>query len=476
MFDFSFALGFVCERRSSPRVLRYPASRRSHARRQRMASRRREDGPPRTRRSCEVGRRRRPLLVLPSGPTSRFFLLSQPTAPPRNPGSRLNTHTTHECHLLVANSKIELADEPLRRTRLARGSWNVLDRPELSAGPRARRRALLTAPETARAPLVGSTREARTRGRGIETSPSADRDLRRLQVVAPAVVADFDVVREALADLSLTHLPHPPNGRVGARGRGCGRRPRVSTRRHGGRYRHADDRARRARGAQRPAAAGIPHHRDAAQQHQKRDGAHRPRRVARALGGGAVDGVPRGWAYDARGPTPETHPRAPPSKARRRRGRRARRGGRQRRPSPARRLPRQEPLLRAAFPRILRHGDPRRDRRRDRARPRGQRPERLFRPRRAPRDCAAHPPPLRRRAVPIRQSRDGAPVHLPPPPRVDARAQRPPSSPPRIGPRRCADSVAPGRDAHRQEDHPRVGRTPRDARARESAQGSRGEG
>ena len=25
--------------------------------------------------------------------------------------------------------------------------------------------------------------------------------------------------------------------------------------------------------------------------------------VARALGGGAVDGVPRGWAYDARGPT-----------------------------------------------------------------------------------------------------------------------------------------------------------------------------
>ena len=88
MFDFSFGLGFVCERRSSPRVLRYPASRRSHARRQRMASRRREDGPPRTRRSCEVGRRRRPLLVLPSGPTSRFFLLSQQTAPPRNPGSK----------------------------------------------------------------------------------------------------------------------------------------------------------------------------------------------------------------------------------------------------------------------------------------------------------------------------------------------------------------------------------------------------
>ena len=40
------------------------------------------DGPPRTRRSCaRSGRRRRPLLVLPSGPTSRFFLLSQQTAP-----------------------------------------------------------------------------------------------------------------------------------------------------------------------------------------------------------------------------------------------------------------------------------------------------------------------------------------------------------------------------------------------------------
>ena len=97
-----------------------------------------------------------------------------------------------------------------------------MDRPELSAGPRARRRALLTAPETARAPLVGSTREARTRGRGIETSPSADRDLRRLQVVAPAVVADFDVVREALADLSLTHLRIRRTGESERAGAGAG--------------------------------------------------------------------------------------------------------------------------------------------------------------------------------------------------------------------------------------------------------------
>ena len=102
----TFPLGSdsVCERRSSPRVLRYPASRRSHARRQRMASRRREDGPPRTRRSCEVGRRRRPLLVLPSGPTSRFFLLSQQTAPEK---SRFQTEYPYDTRMSPARRKFK---------------------------------------------------------------------------------------------------------------------------------------------------------------------------------------------------------------------------------------------------------------------------------------------------------------------------------------------------------------------------------
>ena len=88
-----------------------------------------------------------------------------------------------------------------------------------------------------------------------------------------------------------------------------------------------------------------------------------------------------------------------------------------------------------------------------------------FAPAAPPRPRGA-PSPLRRRAVPIRQSRWSA--RPPPAPTSSRRAgAAPPSSPPRIGPRRCADSVAPGRDAHRQEDHPRVGRTPRDARARD---------
>ena len=120
---FPLRVEFVCERRSSPRVLRYPASRRSHARRPAMTSRRREDGPPRSRRSCEVGPRRRPLLVLPRGPNSRFFVFHS-DSPLEKSRFRLNAHTTPESHLLVANSKIELADEPLTnapRARLVEG-------------------------------------------------------------------------------------------------------------------------------------------------------------------------------------------------------------------------------------------------------------------------------------------------------------------------------------------------------------------
>ena len=94
----------------------------------------------------------------------------------------------------------------------------------------------------------------------------------------------------------------------------------------------------------------------------------------------------------------------------------------------------------------------------------------------------AAPPATARRTLPAPSPSGPDPpvpgwsARPPPAPTSSRRAgAAPPSSPPRIGPRRCADSVAPGRDAHRQEDHPRVGRTPRDARARESAQGSRGE-
>ena len=53
-----------------------------------------------------------------------FFRFSQPTAPPEKSRFRLNAHTTPESHLLVANSKIELADEPLTnapRARLVEG-------------------------------------------------------------------------------------------------------------------------------------------------------------------------------------------------------------------------------------------------------------------------------------------------------------------------------------------------------------------
>ena len=55
----------------------------------------------------------------PAGPP-RVFSSVTADGPPEKSRFRLNTHTTHECHLLVANSKIELADEPLTNTPRAR--------------------------------------------------------------------------------------------------------------------------------------------------------------------------------------------------------------------------------------------------------------------------------------------------------------------------------------------------------------------
>lgn len=59
----------------------------------------------------------------PAGPP-RVFSFFTADSPPEKSRFRLNAHTTPESHLLVANSKIELADEPLTnapRARLVEG-------------------------------------------------------------------------------------------------------------------------------------------------------------------------------------------------------------------------------------------------------------------------------------------------------------------------------------------------------------------
>ena len=85
----------------------------------------------------------------------------------------------------------------------------------------------------------------------------------------------------------------------------CAGDARARHRRHGGRRCHAHGGTGRAGDSQRAGAARVPHDRDAAEQLAKRAGAYHPRGVARAVGGRAEHGVPRGGAHDARRPEAE---------------------------------------------------------------------------------------------------------------------------------------------------------------------------